>query len=164
MKLLFFSVLGFLFLTVTEPLYIKYIQFDKHSITINYTDSSVVKCPIINEKGKKHFLLNGKTIYIDVDLEAKWNLDIDSLLRVSTLRPDHNSPYLPIMFFVFIIDEDGKIINQGIERKAPQDDYQKEFERLVKSINCKLTPAVVNGKNVASFLKIQTDYYQLLDK
>ena len=67
------------------------------------------------------------------------------------------------MYLVFIIDENGKITQKGLDRELPSDDYQKEFIRLMKLIKTEFEPATIGGKKVASFLKMNINYYKLFD-
>ena len=127
-------------------------------ISINYTDSCVLRFKIKKEISKKYFQLkDDKKIYLDVDEQAKWNQSIDSLFRSNTIRPQlrFGEP-LPIIYLVFIIDENGKVLYKGLDRELPPDEdyYQKDFFRLIKLVDCQLEPAILNGKKVASMLKI----------
>jgi hypothetical protein len=166
MKSFVILLLVSLLFPMRDTAYIKFTRIDKNGISIHFDDSTSLKCPITKEKSKRWFCLKEKSkIYLDVDNEAKWKVNIDSLLKANTIRPKlHIGEMLPIMYLVFIVDENGKIFLSGLDREIPQDDYQKEFFRLVKLINADFEPATLGGKKVASVFKYNVNYYTLFDK
>lgn len=165
MKLFLVAIVASLFLPVAGTKYIKSTLLNENFITINFSDSLSLKCDIKKENSKRYFLLrDNKKVYLDVDKTVQWIENIDSLFKVNTLRPDLvlGEP-LPIMYLVFIFDEDGGIIYQGFDREFPQNNYHKEFFRLMTLVKGKVEPATVNGKKVSSILKLNINYYKLFE-
>ena len=165
MKSLLFVLLTTAIFPINDTIYIKSTITDKGCITINFDNLSSLKCQIKKDSHKRWFSLkDGYKIYLDVDHEAKLKMNLDSFLRANTLRPQlHLGEPLPIRYLVFIIDENGKITQKGLDRELPSDDYQKEFIRLMKLIKTEFEPATIGGKKVASILKMNINYYKLFD-
>lgn len=146
-----------------NDIYIKSTYIDKTKIKILFNDKTNIKTKIKKENSKRYFNVNNNRIYLDVDIKAKCHINIDSLIKIETIRPKYNSNYLPIIYLVFIINENGKIIYQGLDREFCRDDYQNEFDRVMKFIKADFDPAVVDGKRVSSLIKFHINYYQLFD-
>ena len=165
MKLLFFVTTFIVFFFFQkEDTYIRSTNIDKIKVTINLSDFTVLKLNIKKQNTKRYFMLNNQKIFIDVTSEAKSNENIDSVLKVNTIRPalKFGEP-LQIIYLVFIISENGKIIYKGLDREFLVDDYQKEFFRLMTLIDSNFEPAVLNNKKVASILKLKINYYELFE-
>ena len=164
MKYVILVIVSILYSSISaQTAYIKSIKTDKQSIVISYFDTIKTAFALEKDSFKRCFTFDSiHKVYLDVDKQAKSINSIDSMLKVNTIRPHYNCQYLPIMYFIFIIDKNGEIINKGFDRELELDEYQKEFYRLMRLINNKFEPSLVNGEKVASLLTIQIDYYKLL--
>lgn len=163
MKIFIFSIVALGIISAKTNSYIKSTLIDKDFITLSFYNSASLKQKICSEKSKRYFWLNEKKIYIDVDQKAHWNNDVESLLSINTIQPQFIPDYLPVIYLAFIVDENGKVIYKGMDRDLPEDEYQKEFYRLMTLICEDLEPAIINEIHVASILKIHFDYYSILD-
>jgi hypothetical protein len=128
---------------------------------VNYSDKKTEIFKILKDKKRRYINVKNKRYYWDVDSIAYSKENIKNIIKANTSRPEFGSSYLPIMYMIFMIDEDGKVVAQGLDREFPNDAYQKEFTRLVSATNFIFHPAKIGDTKVASVLKINVDYYSL---
>lgn len=156
MKNLFFFLLISPIVTSGQSKYICSTIINNDKFIINYCDdnqekTSTSECLIKNDNGKQCFVLDADTIYIDVDTSATYLGDMRNEIVEEQNFPYSSPGYQPVIFYIFILDKKGNIIQKGLNRQMPfLDEYQLEFFRILKSINGGFIPAVVNGENVGS--------------
>ena len=144
---------------IIDDSYIRSTYTKKNKIKVFYTDSNLSTCCIVKQyKIKrqscyKYFILNNETIYLNVDTMAKYKGDIIDIFKENLNTPIGIPNGSVDVYLVFIVDSLGNIIDKGFDRSVIINDHQKEFFRVLKLLNGRFEPAMINGKKVSTLFK-----------
>jgi hypothetical protein len=105
-----------------------------------------------------YITVGGKSVFLDYDTAPVYENDLLAFFKNNFQDPAIIPGNSPFVFLVFIIDEKGQIISKGFDRNVNMDSYQQQFFELLKKVNGKFSPAVVDGKKVASRYSFYFDY------
>ena len=153
-----------IFLFQNKNDYINSSTIYNNKVIISFYNSPTIVCKVKKEKRKKYFTINNKNIFIDATKPAIFKQNIDSFLKLNSIRPDLElGEPLPIIELVFIVDDGGNIIYKGLDKGSYSDNYQKEFFRLMTLVNFRLEPAMIDNKKVSSIIKLKINYYDLFN-
>lgn len=137
-------------------------QVDAYAITLKFTDHDtgkvkVSKTDTISVTGNE--ITEPDRVSIDVDEPAKFKGGNDSLryfLHENIIYPDTlmERGISGKTIVQFVVEKDGRISNVRILKSSGYESFDREAIRVIKLLNGRFYPALINGKPVRAFCNL----------
>jgi len=142
-----------------EPL-IKSVVFDKNQVSIKFLNNSEVICERrFSANHYEYFTFDKKNIFFRPDIPSMIEINMDSLVNSQLKNPTKEPATQPIIDLIFLIDSNGEIIASGFKKESTDMYFNTEALRIIKNINLKAKPAIIDNKPVCSFIVKQIKFY-----